>query len=202
MRAKQLELLRDLAKLLSKYSARDWEPIVRVLRAGKSKIPELVATLEAASAPKQKARSKTAVKKKVTAKVSIKVAKATKAKKNAKKPAQKRSAKIAKPSRELSIRSSTAPLPESADQHLEAWVKGTLASSTLSELHELYLRATGSKHLPPTRDAVIRTLIELLKRGSPVQKNMFLNLLQRPAYDETESYRRWTEMISRLKHTR
>lgn len=198
MRAKQQELIRDLAKLLAKYSARDWEPIVRLLRAGKSKIPELTAAIENLGAAKKKkrARIKTAEKK-------PRSAPKAKARKTTSKVVRKRKGEPVKKSiKDNKLEEVAIADSQPADGHLEAWARATLAGSSLSQLHELYFKVVGSKQLPPGRDAVIRTLIDFLQRSSPAQRNIFMNLVQRRSFDETENYRRWAETISRFKHTR
>jgi hypothetical protein len=188
LRAKQKQLVKDLAKLLGKYSVRDWEPIVRLLRAGKSKIPELIEAIE------ELGRSKTTKSKKIVLRKKASLG-STKAKAN------KKTAKSARKRKARTARRVDAPTQEyqSADEHLEAWTKAMLVSSSLSELQELYFRAVGSKRLPPRRNAVIRALTNVLRHGTPAQRALLMNLLQRRSYDPTENYRRWTAMISRLK---
>jgi hypothetical protein len=192
LKAKQQKLVRDLAKLLAKYSTRDWEPIVRLLRAGKSKIPQLTAAIEDLGKTNRKRRSEvTSQGKKAPAKKS-----SVKRKKKALKGTAKRKPRSLKSSKKADSES------HAADQHLEAWTKAMLAGSPTSELQELYFKAVGSKRVPIGRDAVIRALVDFLKRGSIEQRRLFINLLQRRSYDATEDYRRWTAMISRLRTSR
>lgn len=192
MKAKQQELVRDLAKLLAKYSTRDREPIVRLLRAGKSKIPELTAAIEDIGNTKRKGRSKTASQGKRAPAKQSKV----KRHKKALKSVAKRKLRSPKASKKASFER------QAADEHIEAWTKTMLAGSSTSELQELYFKAVGSKRVPIGRDAVIRALMDFLRRGSVEQRALFVNLLQRRSYDATEDYRRWTAMISGLRTNR
>lgn len=196
MRAKQRELLRDLAKLLAKYSTRDWEPIVRFLRVGKSKIPEMTAAIESLDRAKKKGRSKVALKTTSKRKATrTKQSKVTLGKKVAKDVVKRKlgSTKVTK---------KVGSEHQAADQHLEAWTRTMLAGSPTSELQELYFKAVGSKHVPVGRDAVIRALMDFLRTASVEQRTLLVNLLQRRSYDATDDYRRWTAMISSLKTTR
>lgn len=199
MKAKQQELVRDLTKLLGKYSTRDWEPIVRLLRAGKSKIPKLTAAIEDISNTSKKHRSKSSSQRKSKSSSQGKKAPAKQGsvkRKKASKGTTKREPRSQKASKKASSEH------HAADEHLEAWTKAMLAGSSTSELQELYFRSVGSKRVPVGRDAVIRALLEILRSGSVEQRRLFIKLLQRRSSDATEDYRRWTATISRIKTSR
>jgi hypothetical protein len=178
---------------LAKYSTQDWEPIVRFLRAGKSKIPEITAAIEGIGSTTRKQRSRAASQAKE--KAPAKPSKAKPKRKPLKGAAAKQKPRASKASKKTTTQ-------HVADEHLEAWTRVTLADRSTSELQELYFKAVGSKRIPVGRDAVIRALMEFLRRSSVEQRALLVNLLQRRSYDETEDYRRWTAMISRVKTNR
>jgi len=196
--------------LFSKYSTQDWEPIARLLRAGTSKIPDLTEAIEkAASTTRVKKKTAAPSKKLVVAKLKAakgktksQRGKSKKTQKGKPKTLPKRRAKLTKSRREPPRNSMIETHYRPIDPHIEAWVRAVLAGSSLSELHEIYIKATGSKHLPVGRDALTRALVDFFQRGSPERQSLFMNLLQRRPYDETEEYRRWAEMISRFKSNR
>jgi hypothetical protein len=188
LRSRQKELIKDLAKLVAKYSARDWEPIVRLLRAGKAKIPELTAAIESLGKSKSKKPSKESAKKTKSSSKTPHL--------RAKKSSSKK--KISHQPGLIEGRVSE----KTADEHLDSWIRDMLNDSSPSELRELYSRTIGRKQAPKSREAVTRELTEFLRRSSVDQRASFVNLLQRQPYDPTEDYRRWTQMISGAKKIR
>ena len=175
MKSRQAALMKDLARLLTKYSARDWQPFVRLFTSD----PTLL--LEAMSGGKAK-----------TSKTSIKQSRTTKRRSSPKKPTQKNS-KL-KPKAKGSSTSPKTVEPLQAD----AFYRRVLARASIGDLQTLYLRAYNNKQIPKGRTELTASLDKYLRKLPESDRERVLVQLSNALDDDpTETYRRWIDIISK-----
>jgi hypothetical protein len=180
LRAKQAELLRDLSKVLTKYSARDWEPLVRLLSGSKSKFEAVVALLD--DLDHQPPSAKDVIKKNQERSHRPKVGKTKK---------QKGPSKATKP--ELAKgRSGKASRPP-ATELLPDRILGRVSTG---QLRSLYRGVFRSKQVPEARATMIAELSKYLRKQPEESRAAILISLSRRSDDAVENYRRWARIIS------
>ena len=184
MKSKERTLIRDLARLFTNYSVRDWRPIVRLFKAGESKIYEIAAAIEQSERPKKRVRKGDL----------------------GKKQSITRRRKLARTSKRVAKHKTTKQgyKPQAKDKRRKSSIANKrkrvlvsdLEASPTNELRNLYATATGTKSALPSREAIIRQLSDYLLEIPRADRSALLRSLRGINEDPTENYRRWTRLIS------
>ena len=184
MKSKEKTLIRDLARLFTNYSVRDWKPIVRLLKAGESKIDEITTAIE-------QSEKLTAGTKKRSSEKTRSVARKHNSSKPGKGITKHKTAKQARraQAKDKPRKSSTAAKRKRA-------LITDLEASPTNELRNLYAMATGAKSALPSRDVIVRQLSDYLLEIPRADRLALLRSLREIKEDPTENYRRWTRLIS------
>jgi hypothetical protein len=176
LKSKQAELLSDLTRLLKKYRPRDWEPLIRLFSAKPSALLEAVAATEERAAKKQSqprsAGKKPAIKMRSTSL-------------EAKRKSQKLPSAI-KPIKQKALRGST-----------DMTYRSALTKVPLNALHRLYAQAYNDKRIPKGRSEIIAALDLHIQKLSDSERSHFLLSLPNDSTESTETFRRWSEIISK-----
>jgi len=190
LKSKEKTLIRDLARLFTNYSVRDWEPIVRLLKAGESKINEITTAIEQSEKPKARTRKKHFEKKRLVAH---------------RRSSAKTDQRVVKPKE-----TKQAPKAQAKDKNRKSSraakrkraIIMDLEASPTNELRNLYATATGTKPTLPSRDAIVHQLSDYLLEIPRASRSALLRSLRGINEDPTENYRRWTRLISRSERKR
>lgn len=169
--------MKDLGRLLAKYDARDWQPIVRLLTSNPKLLFEAISAAETKSSKVEKIRSKTGVG----------VPKAA-----GRSAAQKRNRRAAATGKDKP--SSGTKLTRS---HGDEVVRRVLSRASTSDLQALYLRANRKRQIPKNRSELTDVLDKYLQRLPESERTRFLRSVSGTQSDPTETYRRWVDIISK-----
>jgi hypothetical protein len=179
LRPKQAELLRDLSKVLTKYSTRDWEPIVRLLSGSKSNFEAVVALIDGLGRPPTRS------KKGETKTREIRKSKALSPKKS-----------LAKGKKKAATKSLTRRGRKGAEPKTGFLPHRILGRISTGQLRSLYGQVFNSKQTPPARSGMIAELSEYLERQPDDARAAILISLSSRSDDAIENYRRWARIIS------
>jgi len=183
LKSRQSALVKDLARLLTKYSARDWQPLVRLLTSDPKLLFEAISS-KASNSPKlQKVRKKVTDNSSAKRRATVKTKKAL-AKKSSKAGVTK------------SIRHDRSSLKAQSDAEELAY-RRVLARASVSDLQALYLRAYNNKQIPKSRTELTAALDKYLKNLSQHERTQLLMSSSHTESDPTETYRRWVDIISK-----
>lgn len=177
MNSRQAELLRDVGRLLKKYDARDWRPLLRLLTSNPSLLLDAVSSVQQKSA--RKTRSKTTVQ--------------TSARSKKKVIRKKAAAKAESPK----ARPSGTAKKENDSAGKQSIYRQALSRASASELQALYMRAYKRKAIPKSRAELIEALEKYLRKLSDRERDLVLRSSRGGASDSQDAFRRWVEIISK-----
>jgi hypothetical protein len=173
LKTRQLELLKDLAKIASKYKASDWEAALKLLSG----------TTEPANANKRAARGIAATRTNATAPKSKARIAPVRAKKTAKGKAEK--AKVI----------NRKPLPVRNLDEIEVSLELFLSSVPPRQLRFAYSGLFHAKETPESRQQTINDIKRHLLSLPEPDRNALVDRLLRQD-NPSENYRRWLQIIS------
>ncbi|QND74002.1 hypothetical protein [Tardiphaga robiniae] len=173
MKTRQLELLKDLAKIASKYKASDWEAALKLLSG----------TTAPAKAKKPAARDT------VTARTKV-VAPKSKAR-----IAPVRSKKVVKGKAEKTKAFNRKPLPVRKIDEIEISLELFLSSVPPRQLRFAYSGLFHAKETPESRQQTISDIKRHLLSLPEADRNLLVDRLLRQD-NPSENYRRWLQIIS------
>jgi hypothetical protein len=176
LKSKQAELLSDLTRLLKKYRARDWEPLIRLFSARPAVLLEVVATAEE-RAEKKKPRPSRADKK----------------------PAAKtRSTSLGAKTKSQQRPSTNKRVKQKAFRgSADATHRSALTKVPFNALQTLYVQAYNDKRVPKSRSEIIAALDAHIQKLSDSERSRFWLSLPNDSTESTETFRRWSEIISK-----
>lgn len=183
MKQKQAALLRDLGKLFSKYSARDWELVFRLLRAG-------TADLEQAASDKIRQRVPGKPDNKESPSKTARASKEPRSPNGLASTGTRKSGSSRLAAKQLT--SKPAIKPDVRDPSFRL-----LNRMPTARLRMLYAMSFKAKHVPASRKELISKLNGHLQKFSAEKRAGILISFSRRAEDPAESYQRWTKIISR-----
>jgi hypothetical protein len=185
LRSRQTALVKDLTRLLTKYSARDWAPILHLLTSN----PSLLVGVASARSSETKASLENRSGAKERRAASAK--KATKSQ-----PTRKRvKAASAKSQKSKAVK---AKLKTRAGQD-DSQYRNLLSKASISQLQTLFLQIYRDKRIPKSRSEITATLDHHLRKLPQDERAALMQSLSPAPIDSTENFQRWADIISKGK---
>jgi hypothetical protein len=170
---RQTKLARELGRLLTKYNARDWQLLGRLLTAKPELLSSALSSLEAASSKVEKPRSK-----KRSGPSTV-----------AKKP------RVAKPKRRARSKAKEKQAVEAARERSHDDARRSLSRASVSHLQALYLHFYRDNQVPKSRSELTGALEKHLHKLPDNERARVLRSVTKS--DPTDTYRRWVDIISK-----